>query len=67
MDPGDGKGTGRARRLALFVLGGAAAGAAIGASGLMRDLGPGPDACSGAVYGFLIGAVFFVLAERRRT
>jgi membrane associated rhomboid family serine protease len=53
-------------RLALFTLGGAAAGAATGASGFLRDLGPGPDAVSGAVYGVLVGAVAFVLLGRPR-
>jgi hypothetical protein len=57
---------GRPARLAVFTLGGAAVGAALGASGLLRDLGPGPDACSGSIYGFLLGAVAFVLADRRR-
>jgi hypothetical protein len=55
----------RARQLGLFVLVGAGLGALLGASGLIRDLGPGPDACSGAVYGFVLGATFFVLAGRR--
>ena len=56
----------RSARLGLFGLGGAAVGAALGASGIVRDLGPGPDACAGAVFGFLVGTVFFVLADRRR-
>jgi len=65
MESGDRKGHARARRLGLFVLGGSAVGAAMGASGLVGDLGPGPDSCSGAVYGFLIGAALFVLAHFR--
>jgi hypothetical protein len=66
MEPGDRKAGASARHLGLFVLGGSAVGAALGASGLVGDLGPGPDACSGTVYGFVIGAVLFALADRRR-
>jgi hypothetical protein len=66
MSGDDPKTRARAWRLALFVLGGTAGGMLLGAIGLVRDLGPGPDACSGGVCGFLLGAAVFALEDRRR-